>query len=104
MSSKAAMDQLVSDAEELLAKLKDAGNPEIQRLRAKVESGIAEAKGAIAEAKGSATEQVQLSVERLRQLRIDISQKPLQILSNLSNEVRFSDIPFTLPHFSLIAR
>jgi ElaB/YqjD/DUF883 family membrane-anchored ribosome-binding protein len=68
MSSKAAMDQLVSDAEELLAKLKDAGNPEIQKLRAKVESGIAEAKGAIAGAKESATEQVQLSVERLRQL------------------------------------
>ena len=61
MNSGKAMDQLVADAEELLGKLKDAGNPEIQKLRARVESGIAEAKH-------GATEQVQLGAERLRQV------------------------------------
>jgi ElaB/YqjD/DUF883 family membrane-anchored ribosome-binding protein len=61
MSNSEAMDQLVSDAEELLSKLRDASNPEIQKLRAKVESGLAEAKGA-------ATKQVQLGAERLRQV------------------------------------
>jgi len=61
MSSSEAMDQLVADAEELLAKLKDAGNPEIQKLRSKVESGIAEAKR-------SATQHVQLGAEKLRQV------------------------------------
>jgi ElaB/YqjD/DUF883 family membrane-anchored ribosome-binding protein len=61
MSSSEAMDQLVADAEELLAKLKDAGNPEIQKLRSKVESGIAEAKR-------TATEHAQLGTEKLRQV------------------------------------
>jgi ElaB/YqjD/DUF883 family membrane-anchored ribosome-binding protein len=61
MSSKAAMDHLVSDAEELLAKLKDAGNPEVQKLRAKVESGIAEARQ-------TAKDQAQAGLERLRQV------------------------------------
>jgi ElaB/YqjD/DUF883 family membrane-anchored ribosome-binding protein len=55
------MDELVADAEELLAKLKDTGNPEIQKLRAKVESGIAEAKR-------TATQHVQLGAEKLRQV------------------------------------
>src|SRR5471030_1846048 len=53
MNSTEAMDNLVSDAEELLAKLKDTSNPDIQKLRTKVESGIAEAKQA-------ATQQAQL--------------------------------------------
>jgi ElaB/YqjD/DUF883 family membrane-anchored ribosome-binding protein len=61
MNSTDAMDQLVSDAEELLHKLKDAGNPEIRKLRARVESGIAEAKR-------TATDQVQLGAEKLRQV------------------------------------
>ena len=61
MSSNEAMDQLVADAEQLLAKLKDAGNPEIQKLRAKVESGIAEAKR-------SATQHVQFGAEKLREV------------------------------------
>jgi ElaB/YqjD/DUF883 family membrane-anchored ribosome-binding protein len=61
MNSTDAMDQLVSDAEELLQKLKDAGNPEIRKLRARVESGIAEAKR-------TATDQVQLGAEKLRQV------------------------------------
>lgn len=56
-----AMDQLVSQAEELLSKLQDASNPEIRRLRAKVESGIAQAKSA-------ASDQVQLGAEKLRQV------------------------------------
>jgi ElaB/YqjD/DUF883 family membrane-anchored ribosome-binding protein len=59
--SNESMDQLVADAEELLSKLKDTGNPEIQKLRAKVQAGIAEAKQA-------ATEQVTLGAERLRQV------------------------------------
>jgi ElaB/YqjD/DUF883 family membrane-anchored ribosome-binding protein len=61
MNSSETIDRLVSDAEELLSRLKDASNPEIQKLRAKVESGIAEAKHA-------AAEQVQLGAERLRQV------------------------------------
>jgi ElaB/YqjD/DUF883 family membrane-anchored ribosome-binding protein len=61
MNSSETMDQLVSDAEELLSRLRDVSNPEIQKLRAKVESGIAEAKH-------TATEQVQLGAERLRQV------------------------------------
>jgi ElaB/YqjD/DUF883 family membrane-anchored ribosome-binding protein len=56
-----AMEQLVSDAEELLAKLHDASNPEIKKLRAKLEAGIAEARR-------GATEQVQLGAEKLRQV------------------------------------
>jgi ElaB/YqjD/DUF883 family membrane-anchored ribosome-binding protein len=56
-----AMDELVADAEELLTKLKDTGNPEIQKLRAKVESGIAEAKR-------TATQHVQLGAEKLREV------------------------------------
>jgi len=56
-----AMEQLVSDAEELLSKLHDASNPEIKKLRAKLEAGIAEAKQ-------GATEQVQLGAEKLRQV------------------------------------
>jgi ElaB/YqjD/DUF883 family membrane-anchored ribosome-binding protein len=56
-----AMEQLVSDAEELLAKLHDASNPEIKKLRAKVEAGIAEARR-------GAVEQVQLGAEKLRQV------------------------------------
>jgi len=60
MNSK-AIEQLVSDAEELLAKLHDAGNPEIKKLRAKIEAGIAEARQ-------GATEQVQLGAEKLRQV------------------------------------
>jgi ElaB/YqjD/DUF883 family membrane-anchored ribosome-binding protein len=55
------MDQLVSEAEELLSKLHDASNPEVRRLRAKVESGIADAKRA-------ASDQVQLGAEKLRQV------------------------------------
>jgi ElaB/YqjD/DUF883 family membrane-anchored ribosome-binding protein len=61
MNSTEAMDNLVSDAEELLAKLKDTSNPDIQKLRTKVESGIAEAKQA-------ATQQAQLGAEKLRQV------------------------------------
>ncbi len=61
MNNNNAMDQLVSEAEELLSKLQDAGNPEIKRLRAKVESGLADAKQA-------ASDQVQLGTEKLRQL------------------------------------
>jgi hypothetical protein len=38
-------------------------------------------------------------IERLRQLRIDIVQKPSQVLSNLSNEVCCS--PFFNRHFDL---
>jgi ElaB/YqjD/DUF883 family membrane-anchored ribosome-binding protein len=60
MNSK-AIEQLVSDAEELLAKLHDASNPEIKKLRAKIEEGIAEARR-------GATEQVQLGTEKLRQV------------------------------------
>jgi ElaB/YqjD/DUF883 family membrane-anchored ribosome-binding protein len=56
-----AMEQLVSDAEELLAKLHDASNPEIKKLRAKLEAGIAEARR-------GAAEQVQLGAEKLRQV------------------------------------
>jgi len=56
-----AIEQLVSDAEELLAKLHDASNPEIKKLRAKLEAGIAEARR-------GAAEQVQLSAEKLRQV------------------------------------
>jgi ElaB/YqjD/DUF883 family membrane-anchored ribosome-binding protein len=56
-----AMEQLVSDAEELLEKLHDAGNPEIKKLRAKLEAGIAEARR-------GAAEQVQLGTEKLRQV------------------------------------
>jgi ElaB/YqjD/DUF883 family membrane-anchored ribosome-binding protein len=56
-----AIEQLVSDAEELLSKLHDAGNPEIKKLRAKLEAGIAEARQ-------GATEQVQLGAEKLRQV------------------------------------
>jgi ElaB/YqjD/DUF883 family membrane-anchored ribosome-binding protein len=56
-----AIEQLVSDAEELLAKLHDASNPEIKKLRAKVEAGIAEARR-------GAVEQVQLGAEKLRQV------------------------------------
>jgi ElaB/YqjD/DUF883 family membrane-anchored ribosome-binding protein len=56
-----AIEQLVSDAEELLAKLHDASNPEIKKLRAKVEAGIAEARR-------GAAEQVQLGAEKLRQV------------------------------------
>jgi ElaB/YqjD/DUF883 family membrane-anchored ribosome-binding protein len=56
-----AMEQLVSDAEELLSKLHDASNPEIKKLRAKLEAGIAEARQ-------GATEQVQLGREKLRQV------------------------------------
>ena len=61
MNDNNAMDQLVSEAEELLSKLQDASNPEIKRLRAKVESGIADAKRA-------ASDQVQLGAEKLRQV------------------------------------
>lgn len=61
MNNKNAMDQLVSEAEELLSKLQDASSPEIKRLRTKVESGLTEAKRA-------ASDQVQLGAERLRQL------------------------------------
>lgn len=61
MNNNNAMDQLVSEAEELLSKLHDASNPEIKRLRAKVESGLAEAKRA-------ASDQVELGTEKLRQL------------------------------------
>lgn len=46
MNNNNAMDQVVSEAEELLSKLQDASNPEIQRLRAKVQSGLADAKRA----------------------------------------------------------
>jgi len=56
-----AMDQLVSDAEELLSKLHDASNPEIKKLRAKIESGIAEARQA-------AAAQVEMGAEKLRQV------------------------------------
>ncbi|HMH87104.1 MAG TPA: DUF883 family protein [Steroidobacteraceae bacterium] len=56
-----SMEQLVSDAEELLAKLHDASNPEIKQLRAKLEAGIAEAR------RGGA-EQVQLGAEKLRRV------------------------------------
>ena len=55
------IEQLVSDAEELLAKLHDASNPEIKKLRSKLEAGIAEAKR-------GAEEQVQLGAERLRRV------------------------------------
>lgn len=61
MNNNNAMDQLVSEAEELLSKLHDASNPEIRRLRAKVESGIADAKRA-------ASDQMQLGAEKLRQV------------------------------------
>ena len=61
MNNNNAMDQLVSEAEELLSKLQDASNPEIQRLRTKVESGLAEAKRA-------ASDQVQLGAEKLREV------------------------------------
>ena len=61
MNNNNAMDQLVSEAEELLSKLQDASNPEIKRLRSKVESGLAEAKRA-------ASDQVQLGAEKLRQM------------------------------------
>jgi ElaB/YqjD/DUF883 family membrane-anchored ribosome-binding protein len=59
--NNSAMDQLVSDAEELLSKLQDASNPEIKKLRAKIESGIAEAKQA-------AAAQVEMGAEKLRQV------------------------------------
>jgi ElaB/YqjD/DUF883 family membrane-anchored ribosome-binding protein len=65
MNSSEAIDQLVADAEELLAKLKDTSNPEIQKLRTKVESGIADAKQA-------ATEQAQLGAERLREVTASV--------------------------------
>jgi ElaB/YqjD/DUF883 family membrane-anchored ribosome-binding protein len=61
MNNNNAMDQMVSEAEELLSKLQDATNPEIKRLRAKVESGLADAKRA-------ASDQVQLGVEKLREV------------------------------------
>jgi ElaB/YqjD/DUF883 family membrane-anchored ribosome-binding protein len=61
MNNNNAMDQLVSEAEELLSKLQDATNPEIKRLRAKVESGLADAKRA-------ASDQVQLGAEKLREV------------------------------------
>lgn len=61
MNNNNAMDQLVSDAEELLSKLQDASNPEVKRLRAKVESGLAEAKRA-------ASDQLQVGAEKLRQV------------------------------------
>jgi ElaB/YqjD/DUF883 family membrane-anchored ribosome-binding protein len=61
MNNNNALDQLVSEAEELLSKLQDASNPEIRRLRAKVESGIADAKRA-------ASDQLQMGAEKLRQV------------------------------------
>ena len=49
------MNQLVSDAEELLAKLGNSASPEIRQLRDKVESSVADMKGVIADqAEGSA--------------------------------------------------
>jgi ElaB/YqjD/DUF883 family membrane-anchored ribosome-binding protein len=48
MDKLSQLDQLIDDAEELLTKLADARNPEIQELRDRVDRAVNEARSAIA--------------------------------------------------------
>jgi ElaB/YqjD/DUF883 family membrane-anchored ribosome-binding protein len=43
------LDQMIDDAEELLTKLADAHNPEVQKLRDRVDQAIGDARRAIAQ-------------------------------------------------------
>jgi len=49
MENAAKLDELIDGAEELLIKLADAGNPEIQQLRDRVDQAIGDARRALAE-------------------------------------------------------
>src|SRR6202022_1167062 len=49
MGNAGKLDELIDGAEELLIKLADAGNPEIQQLRDRVDHAIGDARRAIAE-------------------------------------------------------
>jgi ElaB/YqjD/DUF883 family membrane-anchored ribosome-binding protein len=49
MEDAGKLDELIDGAEELLIKLADAGNPEIQLLRDRVDHAISDARRAIAE-------------------------------------------------------
>jgi ElaB/YqjD/DUF883 family membrane-anchored ribosome-binding protein len=55
------MSQLVSDAEELLARLGDSATPEIRQLRDRVESSIGDMKGVI-------FDKSKLSAEKIREV------------------------------------
>jgi ElaB/YqjD/DUF883 family membrane-anchored ribosome-binding protein len=49
MENAAKLDELIDGAEDLLIKLADAGNPEIQRLRDRVDQAIGDARRALAQ-------------------------------------------------------
>jgi ElaB/YqjD/DUF883 family membrane-anchored ribosome-binding protein len=49
MENAGKLDELIDGAEELLIKLADAGNPEIQHLRDRVDQAIGDARRAIAQ-------------------------------------------------------
>jgi ElaB/YqjD/DUF883 family membrane-anchored ribosome-binding protein len=60
MNNKQAIDQLIGNADDLLVKLRDDSNPEVKRLSAKLEAGIAEAKKA-------ATQHLEAGAQKIRE-------------------------------------